>query len=223
MTTTATPVRSAATYIRVCALAGVAAAIASIAGNLTIGEFPDETTSPAAIAAYYRDHHATVRAGGTLLALGAMLTAFFLAALWSRVRAVSPVLASVIAIGGAAQVASLAFSAETYRTLGSIGTDSALTPQALQAWHVWGATFGAEAGGMAVFVALFVASVLGRAVPVWLGVTGLVLGLAAITPFGFFASMLGILWTAVAGVVVAVRPEAPTASQAFDARQVLPV
>jgi hypothetical protein len=214
MDTSTTLDRSTTTQIRACGLAGVGAAVLTIAGDLVIGPFPDEKTSPADIAAFYRDHHAGVRAGGTVLVVSVVLTAFFFAALWSRVRATSPVLASVVAIGAAADVASLAFSAETYRSLGAIGTDSALTPQALQAWHVWGATFGAAAGGIAVYLAVFVASVLGRALPVWLGVTGLVLGVAALSPFGFLASMLGLIWTAAAGIAIAARPTPPAQTSA---------
>jgi hypothetical protein len=53
---------------------------------------------------------------------------------------------------------------------------------------------------------LFAAGVFSRALPAWLAWSALVLGIAELTTFGFYASMLALLWTAVAGVVLSVRP-----------------
>jgi hypothetical protein len=59
---------------------------------------------------------------------------------------------------------------------------------------------------------LFAAGVFARAIPRWLAWAALVLGIAAVSPFGFVASMLFLLWTAVAGIVLTVRSKAPAAT-----------
>jgi hypothetical protein len=51
---------------------------------------------------------------------------------------------------------------------------------------------------------LFAAGVFTRAVPGWLAWFALGLGIAVLTPFGFLASRLFLLWTAVAGIVLTV-------------------
>ena len=60
---------------------------------------------------------------------------------------------------------------------------------------------------------LFAAGVFARDIPRWLAWAALVLGIAAVSPFGFVASMLFLLWTAVAGIVLTVRSKAPAATQ----------
>jgi hypothetical protein len=60
---------------------------------------------------------------------------------------------------------------------------------------------------------LFAAGVVARAIPRWLAWGALVLGIAAITPYGFVASMLFLLWTAVAGIVLTVRNKEPAVTR----------
>lgn len=57
---------------RVPAVAGVAFAALTIAGDLTIGEFPRGDTSPDELVSYYQAHHTTVAIGGLLLTLAAV-------------------------------------------------------------------------------------------------------------------------------------------------------
>src|SRR4051794_5736198 len=61
------------------------------------------------------------------------------------------------------------------------------------------------------FIGAGVLAVTRAALPVWLGWLGIVIGIACITPAGFFALLLGALWVLVASVVL-YRAEAPTAA-----------
>jgi hypothetical protein len=57
---------------------------------------------------------------------------------------------------------------------------------------------------------LFAAGAFTSAVPRWLGWTALVLAIAEVTPYGFLASMLVLLMTAVAGIALTIRTMEPS-------------
>jgi len=60
---TAVRQRGFSTLARLVPLAGVAYCVFILAGDLTIGEFPDATTSPAELSRYYATHADSVRVG----------------------------------------------------------------------------------------------------------------------------------------------------------------
>ena len=198
------------TLNRVAPLAGVLFAAASIAGDLTIGPFPDGSTPAADLPAFYSAHGDHVALGGTLLGLGGVFFAIFAAAMWARVRGAVPVVVSgVVLLGAAVDTMADLNSGAGYNLLGGIGADRNLTPQALQALHIYGAEFGVGGGATLFLLGVAVAGIGYRAVPRWLAWTGLVLGIAqfAPSPYGFFASMILLLWVAAAGVALAARPD----------------
>jgi hypothetical protein len=193
-------------------LAGVAYGVLIMAGNLTIGEFPDGDMPVADLSRYFATHSDAVGAGGQLMILGALCLGLFGVAVWARVRdaAGPPMVAGLVLVGTAVAVTSELGGGATYVLLGSIGADPAVAPEALQAWHV-GTSLGGG-GGTLLTLGLFATGVFSRALPPWLAWAALLLGIAEFTPFGFYASMLALLWTAVAGVVLSVRTldRAPT-------------
>jgi hypothetical protein len=190
--------------LRILPLAGVAYAALQIAGDLTIGPFPDGDSSTSALTRYYADHHSQVALGGTLMSWSVIFLGLFAAALACRARS-APLAAAVIAVGGGAALAHEEFSASTYSLLGSISTNSTLDPAALQAWHITGSEFGIAMGQVVLLLGVAVAAFSGRALPAWAGWTALVLAVLHLTPFGFLGSMLFLLWSAAAGVHLAVR------------------
>lgn len=202
---TAVRQRRARTFTRLLPLAGVGYAALTIAGDLTIGEFPDGSASPAQLSQFYAQHGGAVRAGGHLMILGAYCLALFGVAVWTRVRDSGgpPVVAGLMLASTAIGVASELGGAGHYLLLGSIGADPTLTPAALQSVQV-GLDHG-EGGGALLLVALFAAGVFGRAIPSWLAWSALALGIGTLTQFGFFAAMVFLLWAAVAGVVLSLR------------------
>jgi hypothetical protein len=195
---------------RVAPLAGVLFAGLSIAGDLTIGPFPDGSTPAADLPAYYSAHGDHVALGGTLMGIGGVFFAIFAAAMWARVRgAVPAVVSGVVLVGAAVDTMADLNSGAGYNLLGGIGADRNVTPQALQALHIYGAEFGVGGGATLFLLGVAVAGIGYRAVPRWLAWTGLVLGLAqfAPSPYGFFASMILLLWVAAAGIALAARPD----------------
>lgn len=191
-------------------LAGVLVAGLAFAGDTTIGPFPEGTTAPAALQRFYATHGAQVALGGTLLIWSAICFGIFGVAIWARVRnAVPAVVAGAILLGAAVETAMELYSAAVYHFLGAHGADGSIAPAALQAWQLAATEIGSS-GGLALMLAGVAVAALGfRAVPRWLGVIGLLLAVALFTPFGFEASLLVLLWAAVAGVVLAVRPGVP--------------
>jgi hypothetical protein len=194
---------------RILPLAGVAYAALIIAGDLAIGEFPGSDTTLPELSRYFAAHSSRVQTGGELMIWGGLALGLFGIAVWARVREAAgpPVVAGLMLVGTAVAVVSELIGAASYVTLGNIGANPDVTPEALQAWHV-GSQFGGG-GGTLLMLGLFAAGVFTRAVPRWLGWAALVLAIAEVTPFGFLASILVLLWTAVAGIVLTLRSNDP--------------
>ena len=198
----------AAALTRMLPLAGVVYAFLTIAGYSTIGEFPDASTPPSGLAAFYRDHHANVVTGGRLLEWSAVCFALFAIGLAARVQRSSTIIASLILVGAAVETVADGFSGAVYTFLGGVGGDGHLSPSALQAVHAWGAEFGMGAGTVVFAIGVVAATFLTRAIPAWLGWSAVVLGVAQLTSVGFYASLLFLAWAIVAGIAMALRPMA---------------
>lgn len=195
--------------LRAAAVAGVGFALASAVANLTIGKFPDTDTPVAKLSAFYADHHARVAAGGLIQAWAAVLLAVFVALVYLRIRGTGthPIAAVAALVGGAVATVGMLEDGSAYWLLGHLGNDQAIGTGALQAWHVLGSEGTlVSGGGTAVF--LLAAAFGSTALPRWLAWTALPLGLAQLTPVGFFASLLFLVWAAAAGIALAVRPVA---------------
>lgn len=184
-------------------LAGAAFAVLSIAGDLVVDKFPDENMPLARLTSYYAVHHAQVGTGGQLMEVSALFVALFGVALALRVRGASPLAAAVIGIGAATTCLADAYEGATFQFLGENATDANLSPQALQAWHVSAAAFGTSVPLLLLVLGMALA---GRALPVWLVWSAVVLAVAQFTPVGFLAGMLMLLWFLVAGITLALKP-----------------
>jgi hypothetical protein len=213
------PVQVKATGLaRTAALGGVAFLAFSAASDLVIGPNPASGAPLAKVTSFYATHHAQVLAGGMLLAWAAILFALFGTAVWARIRQapVHPLLAGAALAGTAVTTAAMLAGATAYATLGGIGSNRAIAPAALQAWHIMGSQLSlAVNGGMMIFLlAAAAAGFAARVLPRPLAWSALIIGLLQLTPapIGFLASLLALLWAAVAGVVMFVRPpDAPPA------------
>ena len=201
------------TPARLLPLAGIGYAVLTMAGYLTIGEFPDARSPVADLTHYYATHAGAVRLGGQLIILGALCLGLFGVAAYARVRqtAESPMVAGLVLVGTAVAVTSDLTAGATYALLGSIGADGAVTPGALQAWQI-GTELGGG-GGTLLMLGLFAAGVFSRALPAWLAWPALILGIAEFTRFGFYASLLVLLWTAVAGITLTLRTPGHTTTR----------
>jgi len=153
-------------------LAGIAFAGLEVAGNLSIGAFPDADAPIAKLMPFYASHHVAIARGGLLLHWAALFLALFAVALWFRIRSAHPLLAGAALLGAAVAVADELAGAGVYSTLGFLGgKESVIAPAALQAVHVNGAGGGLTTGdgGLAILLlAVAVAGIRGRAFPRWL-------------------------------------------------------
>ena len=214
MTTTSPEGRSGAVLRRLTPLAGVLFAVLTIAAYLTMDEFPDGSTPAGDLPAYYAVQGGRVSLGGTILGLAGVCFGVFGVAVWARLRdrRVPAVVAGVALLGAAVDTMADLNSAAVYNLLGSIGVDPHVSGSALQAWHISGAEFGVGGGATLFLLATAVAGIAYRAVPRWVAWTGLALAVAPFlpSPFGFFGSLVFLLWAAAAGVALAVRPDVQT-------------
>jgi hypothetical protein len=198
--------------VRIVPLAGVVYLVLEVAGNGSIGNFPDSDTPIAKLIPFYVGHHASIARGGFLLHYAALALAVFLVGIWARARrtGVHTLVSGALLAGTAVTVAAAFAEAGVYSTLGFVGAhQSVITPAALQAWHVNGAGGGATTGDgglMIVLLAISAGSIAGGALPRWLGWIALPLGLVQLTPLGFFGGLVFWVWAAVAGIYMAARP-----------------
>lgn len=195
-------------------LSGVVFAVVAMAGNLTIGDFPDTDTPVGKLTTYYASHHAGLGRGGTLLGYSVVFFAMFGIALWSRVRcsAAAPVIAGGVLLGVALVAVDMITSSNTYYTLGQIGAKSTTSPQAVQAWHITGSAGGVGADSIVFLLAIASAGILARALPRWLAWSALVLAIMHVTPLGFLAFLLFYVWAVAAGIALTVRPSRLTST-----------
>ena len=193
---------------RLVPLAGVAFAGLTVAGYLAIGPFPDTDTSTSKLTSFYGANHGRVAAGGLLLGLAAIFLALFGTAVWARIRATDlhPVVAGAALVGAAMAAMSWLDGAGAYAILGEVGHQQRLSPAALQAVHISASTGGTDGGSVILLLAAATAGIAGRAFSRWLAWPALALAILYVTPFGFLASLGVLLWAAVTGVVMVVRP-----------------
>jgi hypothetical protein len=193
---------------RLAAMAGVGFLAASLASDLVIGNFPRPDTPTSQLGAYYAVHHGQVGAGGWLLALAGILVALFGTAIWARIRrsGASPLHGGLVLVGTALTAVTTLASAAVYGLLGDIGGMHGVSPAALQAWHVIGSdgSLADRVSTFAFLAALAGAGVLGRALPRSLAWSAGVVAVLQLAPgqLGFLASIVFLVWAAIAGVVI---------------------
>jgi hypothetical protein len=95
----------------------------------------------------------------------------------------------------------LSFAGFTF-TLGDAADH--LTPDAAQGLNALNSDFflPLAAGGGTLMIATGISSIRSRVFPAWLGWLALVIGIAAITPAGFFGFLAFLVWTVIASIVM---------------------
>jgi hypothetical protein len=181
------------------------------------GETPDTGDSPQKILSFYNDNDSEQMFSSALLAWGTVFFLFFLGVLRSTLRAAEAGIArlSTVAFGGGIVLAlgMLSFAGFTF-TLADAADH--LTPDAAQALNALNSDFffPVAAGLGTLMIATGIVSIRARAFPAWLAWPALVIGIAAVTPIGFFAFLLFGLWTLAASVVLWRAPATTTPAAA---------
>lgn len=195
-------------------LTGVLFVVLVVAAFIVGGETPDLEDSPLKILKFYNDNDSEQMFAAALLAWGSVAFLFFLGVLRSVLQA---------AEGGVARLANVAFGGGILLALGMLAfagftftlADAAdhLTPAAAQALNALNTDFffPLAAGLGALMISTGIVAIRSKVLPAWLGWITLLIGIAAITPAGFFAFLAFGLWSLVVSVMLwrAMAPAAP--------------
>jgi hypothetical protein len=176
------------------------------------GETPDNDDSQQAIVEFWRDND-DAQIWSNII--GAWATVFFLwfaASLRSALRRgeEGPARLSTQSFGGAvvAAVGLLSALSLNFAVADSVGDVPASVTQTLTVLSN-GFFFPIAAGYAVFFLAVGVLSVRIRMLPVWLGWLTVLLGIVCLTPVGFFALLLGLVWIVLVSVLLYRREAGP--------------
>ena len=201
---------------RLAPLSGVLSVAIIVAVFAIGGSTPVEHDSAAKVQAFYSKHHDKHAALAFFLAIAIPFLLFFVSSLRNDLRSV----------GGTAQLANAAFAggvlaAGGFALLSAVhlalaeAASSANTIGATQTLNVLdNSDFIPAASGVGLLVLAAGASVVRHGgLPRWLGWIGVVIGIVAFTPAGFFAFLAGGLWILIASILLTLaRRAAHTAS-----------
>jgi hypothetical protein len=199
-------------------LTGVLFVVLVIVAVLIGGETPDTDDAPGEIVDFYLDNDTEQSLASAVLALGCVALVFFLGTLRRALRAVAGDeggLSTVVLLGGLVIAVGASIFAGIGFTLGDAADE--LPPPAILTLNALNSDmFFTVAVGTAVFnLALALAVLRHGGLPRPLGWLALVLGIAGLTPLGFFAFVatgIVIVWAS-----IALAREAGTASGAPSA------
>jgi hypothetical protein len=194
-------------------LTGVLFVVLVIVAVLIGGETPDTDDAPGEIVDFYLDNDTEQSLASAVLALGCVALVFFLGTLRRALRAVAGDeggLSTVVLLGGLVIAVGASIFAGIGFTLGDAADE--LPPPAILTLNALNSDmFFTVAVGTAVFnLALALAVLRHGGLPRPLGWLALVLGIAGLTPLGFFAFVatgIVIVWAS-----IALAREAGTAS-----------
>jgi hypothetical protein len=199
---------------RYAPLTGLLFVVLLVVAAVIGGSTPDNNDSLRKIVNFWHDHKNAQIWSSVLAAWSAVVFVWFAATVRSALRLLEegPSRLSAISFGGAL------ISATGLLTLGSLSFGAAdsindVPPNVTQTLTVLSnEVFFPIAGGFALF--FFATGILAlgkRALPAWLGWPALVIGIACITPVGFFALLVGLVWILIASILLYVREGAAAA------------
>lgn len=176
------------------------------------GETPDNDDSRQAIVDFWKDND-TAQIWSNII--GAWATVFFLwfaATLRSALRRAEegPARLSTLSFGGAvvAAVGLLSALSLNFAVADSVDDVPASVTQTLTVLSN-GFFFPIAAGYAVFFLAVGVLSVRTRMLPAWLGWVTVLLGIVCLTPVGFFALLLGLVWIVTVSILLYRRDTGP--------------
>jgi hypothetical protein len=182
------------------------------------GETPDNSDSAREIGRYWKDHDTEQIWTSIIAAWSLIFFVWFAASLRGALRRVED---------GPGRLSAASFAGAVIATVGLLlafsftfsiaeGADE-LSPSALKTLTVLsnGIFLPIAVGFGIFFLATGILAVRSRLLPVWLGWLTIVLGIVCVTPVGFFALLVGLLWILVVSVMLylgrASQPERATA------------
>jgi hypothetical protein len=200
-------------------LSGVIAVLLFVIAAIVAGETPDFDEASEEVVSFYVEEESSQIVASILAAYGALFLIFFVGALRGALRRTEETSGglSAVAFGGGliAAVGVLIFAGISFTLADAADSLDPAAAQALNALN--GDFFIPLAVGMAaLLIASGIGMVRGATLPSWLGWIAIVIGIAAITPAGFIAFLLGLVWIVVTGILLTLRP--PTGTSGPSAR-----
>jgi hypothetical protein len=186
-------------------LTGVVFVILFVISFAISGDTPDVNDSPQKILDFYKDNDSDLILSALLGGWGTLFFFFFLGVLRSLLRATEGAAArlSPVAFGGGLVlgVGMLSFAGFTF-ALGDAADH--LTPDAAQTLNTLNSDFffPLAVGLGTLMIATGLIAIRSRVLPPWLAWIALVIGIAAVTPAGFFAFLAFGLWTLVTSILL---------------------
>ena len=189
-------------------LSGVASVLLIAASFIVVGEPPDLNAPADEVVSFYTENDSSLQFGAALLALGAfffLLFATATAALLRRDPPASSVSANFSLGGGILFAVGATIFAGLAFTAGDAVDD--VGPATLQTLHVleMDMFFTLAVGTAAFLLGTGVGALKTAVLPRWLAWAAIVIGIAAITPLGFFGFLALGVWTLIASVMLAMR------------------
>jgi len=204
-------------------LGGVLYVVLFIAGVvLSYNGQPDTDSPPAKLIAYYSkgSHRDKINWGWLLVVVGVFFFIWFLGALRQKLTRIDPAgnLTAVATLGGAVYAALTLAGTSVNAAIKTMSDDTfhhqvypSLIHAADDAGYVLHSSGGV--GVAALIIATTVAARRAGAIPGWVGVLSIIVGVLAILSIFFYPQVLIALWVLVAGVVL-FRPEGGAAGAA---------
>jgi hypothetical protein len=196
---------------RFAPLTGVVYALLTLFAFGTASGAPSNSASGAKVIAFYKSHHTSARVSDTLWMVAFAFLVLFAGTLraYLRRKASADALSSVLLAGAAVFAAGAVVYFNFDLALAVVPQH--LAPADAQALNVLALNMAlAPSAGAFVFgIAAGLAIIRGGALPSWLGVLAILIGVIAITPGFIAALLLFALWAAVTGVVMWRRSPPP--------------
>jgi len=187
-------------------LTGVLFVALVVVAFIVSGEPPDIDDPPLKILAFYIKHDTSQMWASAFLAWATVPLLFFAGTVRTAIRVIEGPVGRLSAVAFAGYIV-LAFGAISFAgftfTLADIADDG-LTPQAAQALNALNSDFffPIAVGVGTVGLATGLAIIFSRFLPAWLGWIALLIGVAALTPIGFFAFLAFMIWTLIVSVLL---------------------
>lgn len=187
-------------------LTGVLFVIAGFLGFIIAGEPPDVDDSAQEIVDFYVDNDTTTMIGAALEALGALALIFFAATLARIVHVRNQVVLPWVVLAGGA-VAAAGFGVDASLRFAAADVAGDVDPIVVQTIHVIFSDFffPMVIGFAALLFGASIAAIRTKVFPAWLAWIGIVLGVATLTPIGFIAALVSLLWILVLSILLFVR------------------
>lgn len=205
---------------RLAMLTGAASVVLTIVGFVILGDTPDVDESPQKLAEFWKDNDGAAMGAGVLTAWAAVLFLIFAGALRNALRVANPETEGLATAGLAGAIVftvGLALFGAISFTLGD--APEKYGPDTIQVLNAMNEDFffpGAVGGGV-FLISTGLAIAKSGLLPAALGWIGLVIGVIALTPLGFFGFMALGIWTLVVSVMLALRATGTGAGTAAPA------